>query len=294
MFPESLPRDLESLLVVCGADEAGRGPLAGPVVCAAVLVSPEELRNLPDIHGITDSKQLPTELEREMVFEEVLRHFPNIRVTVVPSSRIDEINILEASLEGLVNTVSQMDSKPARILIDGPIIPTRWREKGEEIVMQPEDEANMKPGDAKESIHAEKAGLGGRGDEGQGKSVKMRKQRTLKMVRLEGCIDAIPVIKGDSKEFLIAAASIVAKVTRDRIMAQLGEIRPEYGFDKHKGYGTKSHMDSVQQCGPCREHRASFAPIGEILMQDGKKRDSDAAKDVPAAKRRKKKMEVAD
>lgn len=176
---------------LAGVDEAGRGPLAGPVFAAAVI--------LPDdcvIEGINDSKKL-SEKKREMLFDIIKEKAAAYTVCSVDEKRIDEINILQATFEGMRKAVDGLSIKPDYVLIDG----------------------NKSPG---LSIPNE------------------------------------PVIKGDSKSMAIAAASILAKVSRDRFITETAEKYPEYGFDKHKGYGTKAHYEAIEKYGICEIHRKSF------------------------------------
>jgi ribonuclease HII len=181
---------------VCGVDEAGRGPLAGPVVAAA-CVFPEDLV----IEAINDSKQM-TEEEREEVFEELMENPEVIKsVVVIDHAKIDSINILEATMEAMHKSVEGLSTKADWTLIDGNRIP------------EP----------------------------------------------LKGSAEAI--VKGDAKSVCIAAASVLAKVTRDRMMIEIDKKHPEYGFAEHKGYGTKAHMDAIHKHGPCPYHRMTFAPM---------------------------------
>ena len=179
---------------VAGTDEAGRGPLAGPVVAAAVILDPD---NIPS--GLNDSKQL-TLARREQLFEAIMA---TAHVSIASSGPrlIDEINILRASLDAMRRAVAGLPLKPAHILVDGRDVP--------------------------------------KGLPCSGKAV----------------------IKGDSRSVSIAAASIIAKVTRDRMMARAGIVYPVYGFGKHAGYGTKQHRDGIEANGPCPLHRMSFRPL---------------------------------
>eukprot|EP00930_Biecheleria_cincta_P095131 TRINITY_DN8714_c0_g5_i1.p1 TRINITY_DN8714_c0_g5~~TRINITY_DN8714_c0_g5_i1.p1 ORF type:complete len:304 (-),score=33.14 TRINITY_DN8714_c0_g5_i1:365-1276(-) len=212
-LPRSLPsagggslRTLGSSGVVIGVDEAGRGTWAGPVVAAAVLLK-EGARGLPE--GVVDSKRL-TERRREMVFEQLTTsEHVQWSVATISRSRIDEINILQATFEAMAKAVTEVGS-PAdveRVLIDGNRLPPQ-----------------------------------------------------LDAYRCE------TVVKGDNIHMEIAAASIVAKVTRDRIMKDLDALYPEYSFGKHKGYGTKAHATALQLHGPSPEHRRSFNPIRRFLQ----------------------------
>lgn len=176
---------------VAGVDEAGRGPLAGPVFAAAVI--------LPDdvvIDGINDSKKLSAK-KRDELFDIIKEKAASYSICAVSSARIDEINILQATFQAMRGAVDGLDIKPGYVLVDG----------------------NKSPG---LSIAHE------------------------------------PVIKGDSKSMSIAAASILAKVSRDRYMCKMAEKYPGYGFEKHKGYGTKAHYEAIARLGICEIHRKSF------------------------------------
>ena len=188
-FDESFKSD--SVSIVCGTDEAGRGPLAGPVVAAACI--------LPDgliIEGLDDSKKL-TEKKRERLFDEICESAVSYCIALSTPEEIDEINILEASLLAMRRAVAGLSCTPDLILVDGNI------DRGFPI-----------------------------------------------------CAKA--VIGGDAKSQSIAAASILAKVTRDRLCEELDLEYPQYGFKKHKGYPTKAHKLAVYEYGPCPEHRRSF------------------------------------
>lgn len=177
--------------VVCGIDEAGRGPLAGPV-CAAAVILPTDM----EIDGLNDSKKL-TEKKREALFDVVKEKALAYSIVMVDEKVIDEINILQATLLAMRNAVAGLEIKPDAALIDG----------------------NQKPG------------LG---------------------------IEERTVVKGDAKSMSIAAASILAKVSRDRFMLELDEKYPQYQFAKHKGYGTKLHYECIEQFGISPVHRLTF------------------------------------
>ena len=177
---------------ICGIDEAGRGPLAGPVVIAAVIMPRNSM-----IEGVNDSKKV-SEKKREKLYEEITSSSIAWAVGIIDQNEIDDINILNATKKGLTQALTELEQRPDIILVDA-----------------------------------------------------LTKIDTL----------GIPyesIIKGDAKSYSIAAASIVAKVTRDRIMRQWDEIYPQYGFEKHKGYGTAMHINAIKEYGPCPLHRKSF------------------------------------
>jgi len=180
---------------VAGCDEAGRGPWAGPVVAAAVILEPGRVPK-----GLNDSKVLKPE-RREELFEEICAR-AEVAVALAPPARIDRDNILRASLWALARAVCALPRTPQFVFVDGPLRPP-----------------------------------------------------------LADGFFVEPIIDGDAKVASIAAASIVAKVTRDRLMRQLGIAFPAYGFERHKGYGTDSHADALDRLGPTCHHRASFAPV---------------------------------
>lgn len=176
---------------ICGVDEAGRGPLCGPVVAAAVIL-PKGIY----IEGINDSKKL-TEKKREKLIEEIYEKAISVNYSLVWQDEIDEINILQATKKAMKEAVEGLNVKAEYALIDG----------------------------------------------NQGINID---------------IPFKTIIKGDSKSQSIAAASIVAKVTRDRLIQKLDEKYPEYGFAKHKGYGTKAHIAAIKEHGICELHRKTF------------------------------------
>ena len=177
---------------ICGIDEAGRGPLAGPVVVAAVIMPKDSM-----IEGVNDSKKV-SEKKRELLYELITKEAISYAVGIIEPKEIDRINILNATKEGLTTAIKMLDVKPDRILVDA-------------------------------------------------------------LQGIDTCrIPYTSIIKGDAKCYSIAAASIIAKVTRDRIMRQWDEIYPMYGFEKHKGYGTKMHIDAIKEYGICPLHRHSF------------------------------------
>lgn len=183
--------------LVAGVDEAGRGPLAGPVVVAAVLFD----GRVPK--GLDDSKKLAAP-ERERLYALILER-GLVSVVVASRARVDRMNILRASLWGMSRAVAGLPVRPDHVLVDGNMLP---------------------PG-------------------------------------LPCPAEAI--VDGDALSVSIAAASIVAKVTRDRLMAQVGRAHPEYGFGEHKGYSTPGHFAALDAHGPCIHHRRSFAPIRAVL-----------------------------
>ena len=177
---------------ICGIDEAGRGPLAGPVVVAGVIMPQDSM-----IEGVNDSKKV-TEKRREKLYDLILDEAISYSVAIVGQDIIDEINILNATKQGVTQVVDELDIKPDLILVDA-----------------------------------------------------------LEHINTRG-IPYEPIIKGDAKCYNIAAASIIAKVTRDRIMREWDEIYPQYGFISHKGYGTAKHIAAIKQYGLCPIHRKSF------------------------------------
>lgn len=176
---------------IAGVDEAGRGPLAGPVYAAAVIL-PEGA----EISGINDSKKLSPK-KREELFEKITEIAVSYAICSVDEKEIDEINILNATHKAMNMAVENLSQKPDYVIIDGNSI------KGMEIAHE-------------------------------------------------------TVVKGDAKSISIAAASILAKVARDRYIDKMGEVYPEYGFEKHKGYGTKAHTDAILKYGVCPIHRRTF------------------------------------
>jgi ribonuclease HII len=193
------------LFFIAGIDEAGRGPLAGPVVAAAVAFNREPLESggAETFSGLTDSKAL-TEHRRELFFEQLHScSFATIGCAVIGSDVIDEINILQATWKGMAEAVAQIRPMPDFALVDGNPV----------------------------------------------RGLPCRSQS---------------IVKGDAKSLSIAAASIIAKVTRDRLMVELDEQFPEYGFAQHKGYGTKDHLAAIRRHGPCPHHRKTFRPIVEL------------------------------
>lgn len=177
--------------VLCGVDEAGRGPLAGPVYAAAVIFTPDTV-----IEGINDSKKL-TEKKRELLYDQIIDHAQSFCIATASEQEIDELNILGASMLAMRRAVEGLQIKPQLALIDGNKTPTL-------------------------------------------------------------VCPAIAVVKGDATSASIAAASILAKVARDRKMLELDSVYPAYQFAKHKGYPTKLHYQMLDTYGPCEIHRMSF------------------------------------
>lgn len=187
---------------ICGIDEAGRGPLAGPVVVASVIMPEGSM-----IEGVNDSKKV-SEKKREKLYEQIIGEAVAYGVGIIDQNEIDRINILNATKEGLTLCIKELEKDLKE--------KNRGIEKPEIILV-----------DALTKIDT----------------------------------DHIPyqsIIKGDAKSYSIAAASIIAKVTRDRIMRQWDEVYPEYGFAKHKGYGTAMHISAIKQYGICPLHRKTF------------------------------------
>ena len=177
--------------LICGIDEAGRGPLAGPVVAGAVIL-PKDC----EILYLNDSKKLSS-AKREALYEEIMEKAEAVGVGMASPARIDEINILQATYEAMREAVDNLGVTPELLLNDAVTIP-------------------------------------------------------------DVSIPQVPIIKGDAKSVSIAAASIIAKVTRDRLMVQYDEILPGYGFARHKGYGSKDHIEAIRRLGPTPIHRQTF------------------------------------
>jgi ribonuclease HII len=186
---------------IAGVDEAGRGPLAGPVVVAAVILD----ENKP-ISGLDDSKKL-NERRRNELFPVIRERSLAWAVVEVHAGEIDQINILQATLLGMKRAVEQLSPGPSLALIDGNRVP-------------------------------------------------------------EIDCESRAIVHGDALEPAISAASILAKVTRDRIMQKVHEIYPDYAFDRHKGYPTSEHLRLLEEHGPCPIHRRSFAPVRNYLQRN--------------------------
>ncbi len=190
---------LEKYSLVAGVDEAGRGPLAGPVVAAAVILPPDV-----DLPLLNDSKLLSS-AQRVKVYRDIQAKALSMGVSIVEPAEIDEYNILQATYRAMRRALSQLLTSPAFVLVDGYPIP--------------------------KNVFPQKGVLG-----------------------------------GDRKSACVAAASVVAKVTRDRLMEAWDREYPAYGFKKHKGYGTRAHQEALTQWGPSPIHRRSFAPVRNALL----------------------------
>lgn len=176
--------------LIAGIDEAGRGPLAGPVVVASVIMPLDNV-----IDGINDSKKL-SEKKRNLLFEQIKQVAISYHIEVIDEKVIDGINILNATKQGMKNCIDKLETKPDVVFIDA--------------------------------------------------------------VKIDSDVQTVSIIKGDAKSYSIAAASILAKVYRDNLMLQYHEQYPIYNFAKHKGYGTKMHIDAIKQYGICPIHRRTF------------------------------------
>lgn len=185
--------------LIGGVDEAGRGPLAGPVA-AAVVILPQEIF----IPGLNDSKKL-SEKKREELFSVIQEQAIDLGVGIINSTRIDEINILNANYEAMQEAIADLEKTPDYLLVDGEEIP-------------------------------------------------------------EIDIEQEKVVDGDARSISIAAASIIAKVTRDRMLVEYAKEYPEYGFAGHKGYGTAEHIAALKEHGPCEIHRYSFSKVKEAAL----------------------------
>ena len=189
----------QGLEIVAGVDEAGRGPLAGPVAVAAVIL-PHEL----ELPHLNDSKKLSPKL-REELFEEIREKAVSIGIALVDARTIDRVNIYQATINGMYEAIFALKPEPQQVLIDA--VPL--------------------------------AGL---------------------------AIPSRSIVQGDAKSASIAAASIIAKVTRDRLMDEYDKQYPQYGFAQHKGYGTAQHMEALKKYGPCPLHRRSFEPVRSMCL----------------------------
>ena len=187
----------KGIVSICGIDEAGRGPLAGPVVVACSLMPKDSM-----IEGVNDSKKI-AEKKRERIYEEIIKEAIAYGVGIINQEEIDRINILNATKKAMIEAVNNLNVRPEHLLIDA--------------------------------------------------------------VKLDIDIPQTSIIKGDAKSESIAAASIIAKVTRDRMMVELGKLHPEYDFKHNKGYGTKKHIEAIRKYGIIKEHRKTFAPCDEYV-----------------------------
>ena len=187
----------KGLTLIAGVDEVGRGPLYGPVVCAAVIL-PKNYK----LDGLTDSKKL-TEKKRKEFYDIIMRDAISVSVSMRSPERIDAINIYAATKEAMIDAIYGLEVKPQHVLVDA--------------------------------------------------------------MPLEIDIPTTSIIKGDAKSLSIAADSVIAKVTRDRMMYEIDSAHPEYGFKNHKGYPTKAHIDAIKKHGLIDGYRKSYGPVKEIL-----------------------------
>jgi len=192
--------------LIGGVDEAGRGPLAGPVVAACVVIDANFKIDHDDLALVADSKKL-TAKRREKLFGIIKEKVIAVEIGVVDNLTIDKINILQASFLAMRRAIKKLKIEPTYILVDGKF-----------------------------------------------KIPKLKKSQTA-------------IIGGDGKVFCIAAASIIAKVSRDWLMSEIDKAYPQYEFAKHKGYGTKAHFAKIAELGPCPLHRFSFSPIKEMVSK---------------------------
>ena len=192
--------------LIGGVDEAGRGPLAGPVVAACVVIDKNFRIDHDDLCLVADSKKLSAK-KREKLFSIIKEKVLAVEIGVVDNLTIDKINILQASFQAMRRAIKKLKIEPDYILVDG----------------------------------------------------------NFKIPKLEKAQTAI--IGGDGKVFCIAAASIIAKVSRDWMMTEIDKQYPEYEFAKHKGYGTKAHFAKIAELGPCPIHRFSFSPVKELFLK---------------------------
>jgi len=199
--PEQASLAWDSPGLLAGVDEAGRGPLAGPVVAAAVI-----LDDMAPIKGLADSKKL-TERQRERLYDEIRAKALCCSVAQASVSEIDSLNILQATMLAMRRAVQGLRLKPVKVLVDGNRLPS-----------------------------------------------------------LDVMAEA--VVGGDALVPAISAASILAKVTRDRLLMELHERHPDYGFDRHKGYGTAQHLEALRRLGPLPEHRRTFSPVAQCLGRE--------------------------
>jgi ribonuclease HII len=189
---------------VVGIDEAGRGPLAGPVVSSAVLILEKDFKEIKKIESVKDSKKLNEKKREEVYLNLINNHKLKWGIGIVSEKVIDKINILEATKLSMIKAIKDLEKKN-NLKVDFLIL--------------------------------------------DGK------------MKIDFNVNQESIIKGDDKVFSISAASIIAKVTRDRLMIKYDKKYPQYNFKKHKGYGTKEHLDNIKKNGICKIHRKSFAPI---------------------------------
>ncbi|PKL93053.1 MAG: ribonuclease HII [Candidatus Goldiibacteriota bacterium HGW-Goldbacteria-1] len=189
--------------MICGVDEAGRGPWAGPVVVAAAVIDPDRINTLS---AVNDSKKL-TEKKREELFQVVINACYTYSISEISSKIIDRSDILSTTLSGMKSCVEKLSKNPDIVIIDG-------------------NKAPDLPG-----------------------------------------YNVITVVDGDAKSLSVAAASILAKVYRDRVMRNFDKLYPGYGFAKHKGYGTKEHVEALNKLGVCAIHRLSYKPVAAIAAK---------------------------
>ncbi len=185
--------------LIAGTDEAGRGPLVGPVVAGAVILPPNYY-----LEGLTDSKQL-SEKKREAYYDIIMRDAISVGVGIVGPEEIDKINILEASRKAMNIALDNLNESPDYILTDA--------------------------------------------------------------MKLARDVPVLPIVHGDALSLSIAAASVIAKVTRDRLMIEFGRLHPEYEFEHHKGYPTKKHIELIKKYGILNEYRKTFKPIKDMLEE---------------------------
>jgi ribonuclease HII len=237
-FREGELMEENSNLHVMGIDEAGRGPLAGPVVAAAIIAP-------IDLAGVVDSKKINTEEAREALYEKLVV-MPNVRwaVSIIDAARIDEINILQATLEGM-RMAAEAVMKPPSIDNKSRVTEASVTQMGCYVVCS----------EHSESIGAPNA------------YALVDGNRLPKEMPCE----AETIVKGDSKEFCIAAASILAKVTRDRLMHGYDALYPEFNLKQHKGYPTAAHMAAVKKHGASPIHRRTFAPLKHMEFDENGK-----------------------
>ncbi len=202
--------EAQGFKAIAGVDEAGRGPLAGPVVAGAVILHPDVLADpqslAPALHTLNDSKQL-TESQRETLYKALMQSPHAYGVGIVEAHEIDRLGIQQANFSAMHRAIEALPTPADYLLIDGYNLPG---------TNQP----------------------------------------------------ALRIIKGDARALSIAAASIIAKVTRDRIMIDMDKQYPQYGFAQHKGYGTATHIAAIAENGPCPIHRKTFAPIAQYTKQN--------------------------